>query len=438
MLILLSDLHFMDGTAGVDNLRIRVIERMLSEMADHARRSGATEVKIAFLGDIFDLVRTEHWFGVPPAERPWGETPSEAAAIAAFDAVVRYNPLTFELLSGELVDRCGFPVEPERVYVPGNHDRLCSIYPALRRKVRDALGMAPGDEPFPHVLLEPEYGVYGRHGHEFDPYNYEGEPVFGGMGDDAAERQGYADVPIGDVIAAEFASKLPVLVRKRVSETGPVGDQLVSKFRELFDVRPLAALVDWLELQRIKQPKPLEKVINASMQECAETFDALPFVEDWIARHDRWTNPLDPADKIQILLALLRNVDFTRAGLALSMARGETQSNEAHYPEMARRDFARLDDDPELRGRILYVVYGHTHTPAQSAVGVVGDRAEERHRMYLNTGTWRPSHRHALDDSGFVAWNNLTVTYVHKAGELNSAGHRLGYPTFETWTGAFS
>jgi UDP-2,3-diacylglucosamine pyrophosphatase LpxH len=437
MLILLSDLHFMDGTAGVDNLACRVYERMLDDMADRARAAKASEVKIALLGDIFDLIRTERWFGIPEEERPWGSAPSEQAAIDTFDAIIAHNAATFEILSGSLADQFDFPVEPERIYVPGNHDRLCNLYPSLRRRARSALGMPPGDEPFPWVLLEPDYAVYGRHGHEFDPYNFEGTPVFGGLGDEPIQDSGYLAMPIGDVIASEFASKLPVLIRHHSDEMGQQTDTLVGKFRELFDVRPLAAIVDWLELQRMKQPASIEAVINASMRECAAGFGEMPFVRDWLDRHDDWRNPLDEADKLQLLFGLLRKLGFTPMRGALAVARGGAEAHEEHYPEMAQRDFAELDVEPELRGRILYTIYGHTHTPLQRAVGVVESGGNELYRVYLNTGTWRPSHQHALDDTGFVTWNNVTITYVYRPGELISTGSSFGHPTFETWTGAF-
>jgi len=438
MLILLSDLHFMDGTAGVDNLNTRVFEALLRDMADRARDAAATEVKIALLGDIFDLVRTERWFEVDADQRPWGSDPSEEAAIEVFDAIVKRNATTFEILSSSLTDNFGFPVDPEWIYVPGNHDRLCNVYPSLRRKVRDLLGMEAGDGMFPKVLLEPDYGVYARHGHEFDPYNYEGEPVFGGLGVGAEENKAYMEMPIGDVIAAEFASRLPVLVRHNSAEMGRRGESLATKFRELFDVRPLAAIVDWLEVQQARQPVALEEVINTSMRECAEDFGEIPFVRDWINRHDDWRNPFDDADKLQLLFMMLRQINFTNMSSALSLARGGAESHEKHYPEMARQDFTHLDANPDLRDRILYVVYGHTHTPDQRAVGVVGEGVKERPRVYLNTGTWRPSHRYALDDSGFATWNNVTMTYVLKAGEVRADGRSLGYPSFETWSAAFS
>jgi hypothetical protein len=297
--------------------------------------------------------------------------------------------------------------------------------------------MKPSDEAFPWVLLVPEYGVYGRHGHEFDPYNYEGTPTFGGLGDGKAEHAAYLDMPIGDVIASEFASKLPVLIRQHADETGLQTDILVNKFRQLFDVRPLAAIVDWLELQRMKQPTSIEAVINGSMRECAADFCDLPFVRTWIDRHDDWNDPFDEADKLQMLFGLLRRFGFTPMRSALALAKGGAEAHEAHYPEMAQRDLAQLDLEPDLRGRILYPIYGHTHTPFQSAVGVIDSGRDELYRVYLNTGTWRPSHRHTLNDTGFVTWNNLTVTYVYGPGEIVASGESFGHPTFETWTGAF-
>lgn len=437
MLVLISDLHFMDGSAGVDNLEAGVFRRMLGDMADRAREAKAKEVKIGLLGDIFDLIRSEFWFDIPYAHRPWGDEPSEAHAIEAFEAIVARNAETFEILSGSLADQFDFPVEPERIYVPGNHDRLCAVYPSLRSRSREVLGMEPGDHAFPPVLVDVDHGTYARHGHEFDPYNYEGAPVFGGLGDTPAELMACAATPIGDVIASEFASKLPIVLRRNLKEAGTPGDALVDKLRELFDVRPLGAIVDWLELQRMRQPKALEKVINESMRECAEDFGQNPFVSNWIEEHDDWTNPFDLADKLQMLYGILRSVSFTGMEAVLNLARDTSASGEAGYPEMARADFAHLDKDPYLREAILYAVYGHTHTPEQAAVSVIGEGATERERVYVNTGTWRPSHRRALDDTGFATWNNVTISYVYKPGEINGLGHRARYPTFETWTGSF-
>ena len=132
MLIFISDLHFVDGTAGEHNVPasgFRLFLESIAAKCDWLKKKGRKikEIKIVFLGDIFDLLRTERWFEYPINERPWGnnEKKIEAHANTIFDAIIKKNQATFDLLSSNLKDEFKLPVEPQRIYVPGNHDRLC-------------------------------------------------------------------------------------------------------------------------------------------------------------------------------------------------------------------------------------------------------------------------------------------------------------------------
>ncbi|MGO9661599.1 MAG: hypothetical protein ACLP7F_25000, partial [Acidimicrobiales bacterium] len=75
MLIVVSDLHFSDGTAGIHYLSEEVVRRELTALASRARYACARDVKLVLLGDIYDMLRTEAWFEVPPESRPWGASP---------------------------------------------------------------------------------------------------------------------------------------------------------------------------------------------------------------------------------------------------------------------------------------------------------------------------------------------------------------------------
>ncbi len=75
MLIIVSDLHLMDGSSGQHYLGVDVFQRIFRDLGTKAREAGAKDIKIVFLGDIFDLIRTEQWFTIDPEERPWGGTP---------------------------------------------------------------------------------------------------------------------------------------------------------------------------------------------------------------------------------------------------------------------------------------------------------------------------------------------------------------------------
>ena len=55
MLVAMSDIHFVDGTAGEHNLPFSAFESVfLADVASLAKKKGAKEIKILLLGDIID------------------------------------------------------------------------------------------------------------------------------------------------------------------------------------------------------------------------------------------------------------------------------------------------------------------------------------------------------------------------------------------------
>jgi len=112
--------------------------------------------------------RPEQRFNFSVAERPWGtqETQIEVHANEIFEAIKNHpeNFQTYTLLSGTLKDRFNLPCEPERIYIPGNHDRLCNKYPSLRTKVADFLGIHHNPtQPLAHSYQNVNYGVLARY-----------------------------------------------------------------------------------------------------------------------------------------------------------------------------------------------------------------------------------------------------------------------------------
>jgi hypothetical protein len=65
MLIVVSDFHLMDGSAGAHHVEPGVFRSTMADLAAHAREAQATEISIVFLGDVYDLVRTERWLDHP-------------------------------------------------------------------------------------------------------------------------------------------------------------------------------------------------------------------------------------------------------------------------------------------------------------------------------------------------------------------------------------
>ena len=429
MLVFISDLHFVDGSAGEHNLSHRAFEYFFEDVETIAGKTSSEikEIKIVLLGDIFDLLRTEGWFDYPADERPWGtnEPAIEVHALTLFDAITDHpeNRRSFKIIRQGVADlkgKCGLDAEARLFYLPGNHDRLINRYISLRQKVCDCLGILPAwHNPanlFSRTYEDPAYGVFARHGHEYDKFNYEGGTAYT-EGD-------YQRVPIGDPITTELVARLPYALARRLGNV-PDKAAIIRNFQEIENVRPLSALVQWL-LYQVRQDRQLKEIIEDSVQEVIAYFDSLAFVKNWYKRHDKWTDWRDEADKIQAFLFLLRNFKLNSTEWLWDLA-------------MKAKDYFVKDDLLEaapqeylhLGPRVRYVVYGHTHDPLMSPVRSFPAVPAPLEQVYLNTGTWRGRYYKATQDDSFIPWKNMTYVIFYQEGERDAS-----FPVFETWTGA--
>jgi UDP-2,3-diacylglucosamine pyrophosphatase LpxH len=426
MLVFISDLHFVDETAGKHNIAAEAFRIFFQDIAGNVERYKKTkkkvqEIKIVFLGDIFDLLRTEAWFGHPVNERPWGtrEDKIEAHAEAIFDTIISRNSKTFDLLKNSLKKEFSLPFEPERIYIPGNHDRLCNKYPKLRDKVRKALGIAKNADRFDHFYQDVEYGVFARHGHEFDKFNYEGALTY--------SYEDYMRVPIGDPITTELVARLPwqIMNNSEVKKLPPgEQDALKRNFQEIENVRPFSATVEWL-LYQVKNNITLKEAIEDSVDEVIQAFNKLDFVKKWYDHHDKWTNLMDEADKIQAALFLLEKFKiFSSEKIMPMIDKFKELFIKDDLLEAAPEEYKHLDS------RIRYIVYGHTHDPLQAPIRIVEDPTGIEEHIYLNTGTWRGRYYKTKEGLGFINWKNLTYTVFYKKEERDT-----DFPAYETWTG---
>jgi len=427
MLAIISDLHFVDGTAGEHNVPVGAFNIFFENLKSAAERllkkkREVKEIKIVFLGDIFDLLRTEEWFEpLPEDERPWGtqEAKIKQHANDIFDKIINKNKATFTLLSGNLTKEFGFDVEPERIYIPGNHDRLCNKYPNTREKVCKNLGIKSTGAPFDHYFRDTEYGVFARHGHEYDKYNYEGGTSYG--------YDDYIRVPIGDPITTELVSRLPwEIMRHPVIRRLPPAQQVALKrnLQEIENVRPFAATLEWL-LYQVKENLSIKEAIEDSVDKVIKAFNKLKYVKRWYGHHDRWLDFMDEADKIQSALYLLEKFKvFSSERLMPLLEKVKEWGAKDHLLEAAPAEYSHLDS------RIRYVVYGHTHDPLQVPVRVIKTPDGLKQHIYLNTGTWRTRYHKCREGLGFIGWKNLTYTVFYKKEE-----RELDLPSFATWTG---
>jgi UDP-2,3-diacylglucosamine pyrophosphatase LpxH len=436
MLVFISDLHFVDGSAGEHNIPWLAFQYFFDDLKSIATRptnkGKIQEIKIVLLGDIFDLLRTESWVEpIPENQRPWGSMDKEIEdnALAIFNKIVTHkneakgvdNAKALELLRTgvqKLKEQCKLVYSPILEYIPGNHDRLVNKpgYKRLRKRVRECLGLVPTDpdQLFPRLSFAPEYGVLARHGHEFDQYNYEGGTLF--------TEADYQKVPIGDPITTELIARLPYeLARQLRNTTLTPAEQarIVENFQEIENVRPLSAVIEWLVYQ-VKQTSQLQGIIEDTVDTVIKRFNGLNAVKAWYDRHDKWLDPFDEADKIQSVLFLLEKFKVFPMEKLLSLA-------------MKAKDYFYKDDLLEavpdeffFDSRLRYVVHGHTHDPLVMPIRT-RDTGEQ---IYLNTGTWRGRYTKATRDGSFVSWKNMTYVIFYKPEERGTL-----FPVFETWTG---
>jgi UDP-2,3-diacylglucosamine pyrophosphatase LpxH len=427
MIVFISDLHFVDGSAGEHNVPTEAFHIFFEDIgwtAERLRKRGGQveEIKIVFLGDIFDVIRTEKWFSIPISERPWGsnEKKIESHTNMLFDEITSRNQDTFSLLSGKLEGKYSFQIEPERIYIPGNHDRLCNKYKSLRKKVRKNLGIPSSDTPFEHSFIDVDYGVFARHGHEFDKFNYEGGTSY--------NHDDYMRVPIGDTITTELLAKLPWQIMQHPAVKNlKKGEQpaLRRNLQEIENVRPFSATLEWL-LYQVKNNLSIKEAIEDSVDEVVKEFNKLRFVKKWYEHHDKWDNFMDKADQIQSVLFLLEKFKiFPSEKLLPLLAKVKNRLARDDYLEAALKENALVGD-----GRINYIVYGHTHEPRIVPLRRENTPNGPKDDVYLNTGTWRTRYHRCKEGLGFTGWKNLTYLVFYRKEERDS-----DLPAFETWTG---
>jgi UDP-2,3-diacylglucosamine pyrophosphatase LpxH len=432
MLIFISDLHFIDGSAGPHNINPKAFDYFFKDLNGIIEddSNAIQEVTFVFLGDIFDLLRTTYWLTVPVDERPWGKQEKAAAlkghAEKILDEItnIKKNPDNYaslqEIQSSLAEIRQKVP-KFEALYFPGNHDRLINQWDSLRTKVCENLSLShnPASE-FAHFRPFEDYGVFARHGHEFDFYNYEGGRNF--------RSEDYQQVPIGDPITTELVSRLPFEFKNRINQSiyaqrlpAQERNRIIENFQDIDNVRPLGAVIEWLLYQVKDKPHWLIEIIEDTVDAVIRYFNELDFVKAWYARHDKWLDPFDKADQLQIALYILEKFKVFSLEKLFSLI-SKVSTLKFADPLMAAAPDEKALMDPNIR----YVVYGHTHEPLVVPMRVRRDQEQ----LYLNTGTWRARYQKASRDNSFVSWKNMTYVIFYRQNER--PGRQAD---FETWTG---
>ncbi len=413
MLVFLSDVHLTDGTTGetIHPGAFRKFVRAIEDMADAA---GAVDIEVAFLGDIFDVIRSDYW--LRSEIRPWSngkERDGRGRSLKDYTMeIVRRiteNPQNVESINHlkdfrRTMESKEVPVRFS--YFIGNHDWLINRYDETREMISRFMEL---DEPnrYLHRPFETErfwdgYRVFARHGDVYDPFNFDGDR-------DSSS--------IGDAIVIDLVNRLPVAVENRIGkDTDP---ELIAMLREIDNVRPLVDIPHWLQgvCQRAVSVKVAEEV--------KETWNDLvdDFLEiDFVRAHDKpWQ--LDVVDALEMGLKITKYMSFRDLA---NIPMRKFQKEDEYYRERA------YNEEHLRRNEAEFVLYGHTHSYRIDPLDLVPLESGLLQKTYFNTGTWRKVHVKAAFDREsyeFTSWHVLTFIAFYLDEERGSR-------RFEVWNGA--
>lgn len=474
MLVVISDLHFVDGTSGNHNLPAKAFEHVfLSSIVGLAQKNKATELKLLLLGDIPDLIRSAQWFAEDIEDRLWGKygladiprprphsrterrcldimgrfPDSGNRADVAQNTILYQNWHTFHFFRNfhqhlkhtarKEYDIVDYDIPVEIIYVVGNHDRPVNLYPSLRDELQKQLGLTitpenvdgdvGGEWWYKYAYEDEAYGVFARHGHQYDVYNYNGT--------DAFTREDHLQVPIGDVIATEIAVKLAVILASLQPWYPEVSDELVKAMQDADNVRPVGRLMEWF-YSKIEEHDNLRvrEALNETIDKVAREFFDIEFVQEWDNPNTNVDELIRAAANTPFRQIINFIVDRTDASDLIELLLPAAE-RALHGDALDDLTVGAYEEDiwREPGSQIRYVLYGHTHEPLLKPL----DSIDGRDVIYINTGTWRERLRRTISldkTANFIGLKQLTYVVFYNEDE-DKKDKELGTIGFDSWTG---
>lgn len=391
MLLVVSDLHLEDSpghfTVDPDGFYAR-----LESVCLKSRRDGVRKIKLLFLGDVFEMLKSPVWLKTDL--RPWQSPTSDHEKVVTeiFDGIEATNKCFFDGLKKLSTE---YRVEVD--YIPGNHDLVLNtpMGRQCRSKLRSLLAMtSTGESMFEPIYTSDDHGVLAIHGHEWDFMNR-----YGPRGD-----------AIGDAVVIDLVLGIPALARNK--------DLDLHFLRDLDNVRPQTpkALQQWIEAGLSHAGKP-NRAVQKAMNECMLT-------------------------AMQRFVGTLEKSTFRswRGHAARLGTRTLFRTAQLLGPRVV---FSRIDRSKDEEGVIRHYALnklqnrhyklflcGHTHVP--DIVPLDTGRGPAA-RVYLNTGTWRRVYRRARERLWvkgaplFAGWDEECLVAIFSSEEQK----QLGMPPFE-------
>ena len=453
MIVVISDLHFEEEASDMipgqngrpalvfrRNLDPRAYRHFVAQMAEQVERRRIRNFDLVIAGDLFDFNRTVLWFrdalrpyvGLPDIKpelenkildilEAIAAEPAVKEALEAFRLLAKGRYLTEE---GKEVD---FPAKEIRIhYITGNHDRLSSATPQVRRKICELLGVSSKTE-FLHYIFQKDPPALIRHGHEYDRNNFLLDIEKSATLPLELPEDAYAQPNFGDFITIDVAVRLPYLFRKKYGDhqilSDPVMANVYQRLLQFDDVRPQSALLDYMLDSSggdYSAEEAWERLVPV-IQDLLEEIHDHPFFRHWLSKRAR---PWAPAE-LEAARGLLKLGGWHNR-VAREAARKITHfmmGGDTPGPEL-------LVEREEVlqKKQVRLVIAGHTHNPQTSLVA----SDAESDRFYIDTGTWRNRIPSTPDERTFGCLKALTYVMLFPSDEDRS-GSTLG--AFDYWSG---
>lgn len=417
MLVFLSDTHLTYRFAGfgthsyLSGKAMRVFLENLKALlkrrnADHQR---IKEIKIVLLGDIFDFIRTTHWWVDVGKERevtPWN--PKDSSKL---ELEVKYilNNILEDDTSGSFVEELKNTKEilskdysVELLYIVGNHDRMLAIFPSLQKIIKDVLSV---DKFIFKPYFFKDCLTLACHGHEFDMMNRENKNL----------------PPIGDFISS-IATIFPTWLLEKIKEENIEGlsdtqlKKIENRFESIDDVRPASATLPWigeaLKTGDEKIDERLKGILKNFVFEVLEKLRKNDFLKNWLKKHDK---ELGKRDELISFFGFngignWLGKQFLPFDTLVSKLMSVSQNEKEDKYEKKAYDLAKKEAN--------IIVMGHTHKRKISPLA--------KGKIYINTGIWRRFFHITHDKSSFSPVQHLTFAVVY--GKKEETTH-----VFELW-----
>jgi UDP-2,3-diacylglucosamine pyrophosphatase LpxH len=447
MLVIASDLHLNDGSAG-SLLGAGAAELLIDRACELAWRaswradgsySPLERLDLVLLGDTLDITRSARW--LQGQTRPWTDPQSPAAIETTgliVDDILRKNVDIIRQLRSlategvVTVPHVGSNGQPllgeEELLVPvrthllvGDHDWPLHLpgpgYDLIRHKVAHHLGLAnQHNRPFPHEASESDelaelarrHRVLFRHGDIFDPLAF-------------AENRDSAS--LGDVISVELICRFLQRIEKELA--GDLSPQAIAALKQLDEVRPVLLVPSWMEgvLERFVPQIAHRNAVRRTWDNLVESLLELPITRQLTRRIGA-----EVLDGLAAALQFSRRDSHhwsTRTLAWLAALRGSANDSYASHAAT----------EPDFRNRrARHIVYGHSHRGETVPLDASHADGFVLHQTYFNTGSWRSQHLPTYVAAGVQEYSTAGQFQLLS---LYQADERSGR-SYEVWTGSLA